>query len=254
MARHADNCSGLDGGGEGENGGETKKGKRGRKRKMRSKKEDSSDSGKKQLGAFWELQACDSLCVWLLVCLFCGFVLTHERLLSSWQAKNAATQPSTEVTACEGLYGVCCPRPLPRHSSWKNTVWCPLPRLCCLPFCVWSSPVMFSASQKKLCVCMVRCCETARAPASWLLDSMWRVLTTLMQSSLAASVGEGRQHPRECWPSVDSCEGPAETTKRSRSWWCLPLHGCVCVLVLRRWLLRGSDFWPTCRRWVRCNS
>lgn len=43
MARHADNCSGLDGG-EGENGGETKKGKRGRKRKMRSKKEDSSDS------------------------------------------------------------------------------------------------------------------------------------------------------------------------------------------------------------------
>lgn len=45
MARHADNCSGLDGG-EGENGGETKKGKRGRKRKMRSKKEDSSDSGK----------------------------------------------------------------------------------------------------------------------------------------------------------------------------------------------------------------
>ncbi|KAF4788253.1 Transcriptional repressor CTCF [Turdus rufiventris] len=43
MARHADNCSGLDGG-EGENGGETKKGKRGRKRKMRSKKEDSSES------------------------------------------------------------------------------------------------------------------------------------------------------------------------------------------------------------------
>uniref|UniRef100_A0A8B9PCV7 Transcriptional repressor CTCF n=2 Tax=Apteryx TaxID=8821 RepID=A0A8B9PCV7_APTOW len=43
MARHADNCSGPDGG-EGENGGETKKGKRGRKRKMRSKKEDSSDS------------------------------------------------------------------------------------------------------------------------------------------------------------------------------------------------------------------
>ncbi|XP_057269847.1 transcriptional repressor CTCF isoform X3 [Pezoporus wallicus] len=43
MARHADNCSGLDGG-EGENGGETKKGKRGRKRKMRCKKEDSSDS------------------------------------------------------------------------------------------------------------------------------------------------------------------------------------------------------------------
>ena len=51
MARHADNCSGLDGG-EGENGGETKKGKRGRKRKMRSKKEDSSDSGKKQLSTF----------------------------------------------------------------------------------------------------------------------------------------------------------------------------------------------------------
>lgn len=45
MARHADNCAGPDGV-EGENGGETKKSKRGRKRKMRSKKEDSSDSGK----------------------------------------------------------------------------------------------------------------------------------------------------------------------------------------------------------------
>lgn len=65
MARHADNCSGLDGG-EGENGGETKKGKRGRKRKMRSKKEDSSDSGKKQFSTFWDLQVRDS--VYLHVC------------------------------------------------------------------------------------------------------------------------------------------------------------------------------------------
>ena len=45
MARHADNCAGPDGV-EGENGGETKKSKRGRKIKIRSKKEDSSDSGK----------------------------------------------------------------------------------------------------------------------------------------------------------------------------------------------------------------
>ena len=59
MARHADNCAGPDGV-EGENGGETKKSKRGRKRKMRSKKEDSSDSGKWLLflelvksGRFW---------------------------------------------------------------------------------------------------------------------------------------------------------------------------------------------------------
>lgn len=62
MARHADNCSGLDGG-EGENGGETKKGKRGRKRKMRSKKEDSSDSGKNSSVPSEKLQVCDSLCV-----------------------------------------------------------------------------------------------------------------------------------------------------------------------------------------------
>lgn len=58
MARHADNCAGPDGV-EGENGGETKKSKRGRKRKMRSKKEDSSDSGKcvflglVEYGRFW---------------------------------------------------------------------------------------------------------------------------------------------------------------------------------------------------------
>ncbi|MEE6499573.1 hypothetical protein FKM82_003502 [Ascaphus truei] len=49
MSRHADNCTGPDGT-DGENGGESevvhKKVKRGRKRKMRSKKEDSTDSGK----------------------------------------------------------------------------------------------------------------------------------------------------------------------------------------------------------------
>lgn len=74
MARHADNCSGLVGG-EGENGGETKKGKRGRKRKMRSKKEDSSDSGKEQLSMWWELQPVIHRVCQLPACLFCRLAL-----------------------------------------------------------------------------------------------------------------------------------------------------------------------------------
>lgn len=44
MARHAENCSGLEGG-DGENGAPTKRGRGGRKRKMRSRKDDDDDSG-----------------------------------------------------------------------------------------------------------------------------------------------------------------------------------------------------------------
>lgn len=43
MARHAENCSGVEGG-DGENGAPTKRGRGGRKRKMRSRKDDD-DSG-----------------------------------------------------------------------------------------------------------------------------------------------------------------------------------------------------------------
>ncbi|XP_046719993.1 transcriptional repressor CTCF isoform X2 [Silurus meridionalis] len=42
MARHAENCSGLEGG-DGENGAPTKRGRGGRKRKMRSRKDDDDD-------------------------------------------------------------------------------------------------------------------------------------------------------------------------------------------------------------------
>lgn len=47
MARHAENCSGLESG-DGENGAPTKRGRGGRKRKMRSRKDDDDDddSGK----------------------------------------------------------------------------------------------------------------------------------------------------------------------------------------------------------------
>lgn len=44
MARHAENCSGMEGG-DGENGAPTKRGRGGRKRKMRSRKDDDDDSG-----------------------------------------------------------------------------------------------------------------------------------------------------------------------------------------------------------------
>jgi len=45
MARHTDNCTGVDSA-EGENGAPTKRGRGGRKKKMRSKKDDDDeDSG-----------------------------------------------------------------------------------------------------------------------------------------------------------------------------------------------------------------
>lgn len=62
MARHADNCTGLEGG-DGENGAPTKRGRGGRKRKMRSRKDDDDDdSGELQYPGSLTLQLLNQVC------------------------------------------------------------------------------------------------------------------------------------------------------------------------------------------------